>query len=82
MELVRRLFNQQVSDVGWAIFLSQIFLSQGFYFLEPCLSSFSLGRGIGLHHAEDIAFGVLGVGQPADAGDGHFRESDLSALGG
>jgi hypothetical protein len=75
-------FKQQGSDVGWAIFLSQIFCRKDLISPGSDTSLPSLGRGVGLHHAEDIAFGVLGVGQPANAGDGHFRKGDLSALGG
>src|SRR5262249_50259537 len=34
---------------------------------------------VGLHDAEDVALRVLGVGQPADAGDRHLRQDDDAA---
>src|SRR5260370_14416789 len=46
------------------------------------MSRRSARRGVGLHHAEDVAFGVLGVGKPADAGDGHLGQCDASAVRG
>lgn len=32
-----------------------------------------------MHEAEDVAFGVFDVGEPADAGDRHFVEGDGSS---
>src|ERR1700677_165854 len=36
-------------------------------------------RRVRLHDAEDVAFGVLAVGEPADAGNGHRRQGDAAA---
>src|SRR5260221_2125866 len=40
----------------------------------------SARRGVGLQHPEDVAFGILGVGKPADAGYGHLGQGDAPSV--
>jgi hypothetical protein len=35
---------------------------------------------VSLHHAKDVAFGVLAVGWPADPWNGHLRQRDRTAV--
>src|SRR5437763_16185874 len=40
----------------------------------------SPGRRISLHHAKDVALAIFVVGEPANAGNRHLRESQRGAL--
>src|SRR6185312_2801331 len=57
--------------------------SFGYLGRQGCLRSQNLLRVfVGLHHSEDVAFGIFAVSQPAHTRDSHRRNSDRTSVSG